>query len=252
MAQKTLRHAHTLHKRQSSNSKSRDNQVPISQSEGKLPLTTAISTEIPSTPTYSGGNQCWSLAWDKPKEAEQQEASMAMLVGNSLQCMQGKGRVGQTGPRKDQTGMPNSFQPHACKQAQQEMPLLALPTAARHCYPHYPHGVSRLATKANAAQGSLPTGQCAAACGCSRPLGTPRCPTDVPSASSPARSGCCTAWLPAQWGSPARLHPWHDGSASMQIHQHCLGVPRLKKPPVIKSEWQISNLFQCYWDSLQS
>lgn len=58
-----------------------------------------------------------------------------MLVGKSLEGTKGKGRVGQTGSREDQTGMPWSFQPHTCKQALQEIPLLALPMAARHCHP---------------------------------------------------------------------------------------------------------------------
>lgn len=61
---------------------------------------------------------------------------MAMLVGKSWQFMQGKGRVGRTGPGKDQIGMPCLVSAARLQAGPAgEIPLLALPMAARHCHP---------------------------------------------------------------------------------------------------------------------
>lgn len=138
-----------------------------------------------------------------------------------------------------------------CEQAQQEMPLPALPTAARQCNPagmvahliilmESPALVA-LCTKVKVAQGASPHSTMRWHVDVVTPSASPRCHKDVASASSPAHSSCCTAWLPVQWGSPGRTHCWDYRSAVIQIHQGWLGV--LKKPPVIEFEWQISNLF---------
>lgn len=158
----------------------------------KIPITwetpfynwVAISKQIPSTPIYSSGNQCLTFVWDKSNEAEQQEVSMAMLVGKPLQCMQVKGRVGRTAPRKDQIGMPWLISA-ACLQAgpardppagtprgSQALPSCwhtSLSSSSLQC-------LFTLSTKAKVALGSLPTQQC----GCSCPLSIPPVPQTCP------------------------------------------------------------------------
>lgn len=81
----------------------------------------------------------------------------------------------------------------------------ALPSCRHGGTPHHPHGVfsacSRCLPRLTWPWGASPPSSVQWHVGVAAPSAPPRCPrchTDTPSASSPAQSGCGTAWLPAQ------------------------------------------------------
>lgn len=157
-----------------------------------------------------------------------------VLVGKSLQCLQGKGRVGQTGPRKDQIGMSwlisaTSLQAGPARDAPASTPhgSQAVPSCWHGSTPHHPYGVSsscwRCAPRLRWPWEPLHSSVWWHA-GVAASLASPRCHMDVASASSPAHSGRCTAWLPAQWGSPGAVR-FSQQKASLAWQKCCYSDP---------------------------